>query len=173
MFGFHEVVFLTKSRIERSPFLRTSFHQHDLIFTMIRWDAAGIAVFIFSLAGILTLVVFMLPFLGTRTWRSTHVLLILGHALCLLWSITGVLDGYSSIIIAPNIRYALGLVCIFLILQIHFQVFKLFRVLTTISSHTLPRIQILSGILFVVYLSIVVYTTWNSSRPPWEQVLFD
>jgi hypothetical protein len=148
-----------------------SRHFYHLKFDMIEWNAPGIVVFVLSMLGIIALVVFGIPLLGTRPLRAVHYLLIVGHVICIAWTLSGVLDAYSPWLPPSNVRFTLGLQCAFLLLQIHFEILKMFRVLTTISETTIPRLQWVCSGLFVMYLSTVLYTTWHSSRAPWDQVI--
>jgi hypothetical protein len=137
---------------------------------MIPWDASGIVALIFSISGSIALLVFMLPFLRTRNWKPIHVLLILGHVICFVWNITGILDGYSQIMIAPNIRFSLGLVCVGIILQIHLELLKMFSVLSHIRKQTITRWETMAGALLMAFLFVAVSTTWNSWNSPWDEV---
>jgi predicted membrane channel-forming protein YqfA (hemolysin III family) len=139
---------------------------------MIPWDASEIAAFLFSVSGMVALVVYMIPQLQTRRWKPIHALSILGYVLCIIWSITGAVDAYTLVKIPPNFRFTLGLLCVGIILQIHLEILKLFCILTRIRKETIRRLQKISCLLLILFLCFAVSTTWDSWNSPWDEVPF-
>jgi hypothetical protein len=116
----------------------------------------GIAVFVFSIFGLMVMLASLSTFLSDPAKR-VHRVSILLNLVVLGWNVVNLIEMYSDFRFPLYIAFFSGIIGILLTVLQQLEILNLFRVLTNFSEYHILYAKVGVGVTFAIFVAPIVY----------------